>query len=109
MPRFLAMLIAAAALPPAALALDPPAIAAAVSSPAAQLAELVEADKAFAACAEDRPFPEAIGAMLAEDAAMPARGQPVSTAIGCRKTASENIAPKPTQVASAPTATTTQP
>lgn len=74
MPRFLALLIAAAALSPAAQALDPPAVAAADTSPAAQLAELVEADKAFATAAKDRLLPDAIGAMLAEDAAMPARG-----------------------------------
>ena len=39
---------------------------------------------------------------------MPARDQPVSAAIGCRKTGSENIAPMATQVISAPTATMTQ-
>jgi hypothetical protein len=42
-------------------------------------------------------------------AAMPARDQPVSAAIGAKKKGSENIAPMPTQVANAPTATTTQP
>ena len=40
---------------------------------------------------------------------MPVRVQPVSTEIGCRKTASENIAPMLTQVISAPAATITQP
>lgn len=74
MPRLLTLLIAAAALSPAAQALDPPDVAAAAPSPAAQLAELVAADKAFAAAAKDRLLPDAIGAMLAEDAAMPARG-----------------------------------
>ncbi|KGM35039.1 hypothetical protein P409_06725 [Inquilinus limosus MP06] len=39
---------------------------------------------------------------------MPARLQPVSDAIGCRKIASENIAPMPTQVMSAPTPMMTQ-
>ena len=39
---------------------------------------------------------------------MPARVQPVASAIGCRKIASENIAPMPTQVISAPTAMMTQ-
>jgi hypothetical protein len=33
----------------------------------------------------------------------------VSAAIGCRKTASENIAPTPMQVISMPAPTTTQP
>lgn len=74
MPRFLTLLIAAAALSPAAQALDPSGVAAAAPSPAAQLAELVEADKAFATAAKNRLLPDAIGAMLAEDAAMPARG-----------------------------------
>ena len=40
---------------------------------------------------------------------MPLRDQPVSAAIGCRKTASENIAPMPMQVISMPAPTTTQP
>ena len=40
---------------------------------------------------------------------MPVRDQPVSTDIGCRNTASENIAPMLTQVMSAPAATMTQP
>ena len=40
---------------------------------------------------------------------MPVRDQPVSTEIGCRNTASENIAPMLTQVISAPAATITQP
>lgn len=39
----------------------------------------------------------------------PVRDQPVASDIGCRNTASENIAPMPTQVISAPTATITQP
>jgi hypothetical protein len=37
------------------------------------------------------------------------RDQPVSDAIGCRKTASENIAPMPMHVISMPDPTTTQP
>jgi hypothetical protein len=40
---------------------------------------------------------------------MPVRDQPVSTDIGWRNTASENIAPMLTQVMSAPAATMTQP
>lgn len=40
---------------------------------------------------------------------IPARVQPVDSAIGCRNTASEAMAPMPTQVISAPEATTTQP
>ena len=40
---------------------------------------------------------------------IPARDQPVASAIGCRNTASENTAPKATQVISAPAATITQP
>ena len=40
---------------------------------------------------------------------MPARDQPVASDIGCRNTASENIAPMATQPISAPAATTTQP
>ena len=40
---------------------------------------------------------------------MPVRDQPVSTDIGCRNTASENIAPMLTQVISMPAATITQP
>ena len=39
---------------------------------------------------------------------IPARVQPVSADMGCRKMASENIAPMPTQVMSAPTAMMTQ-
>lgn len=74
MPRFLTLSIAAAALSPAAYALDPPAVTAAAPSPAAQLAALVEADKAFATAAKVRLLPDAIGAMLAADAVMPARG-----------------------------------
>ncbi len=38
----------------------------------------------------------------------PARDQPVASVIGCRKTASENIAPAATQGISAPMATMTQ-
>jgi hypothetical protein len=41
-------------------------------------------------------------------AEMPARDQPVSAAIGSRKTARENIAPRATHVMSAPAATMTQ-
>ena len=40
---------------------------------------------------------------------IPARDQPVASDIGCRNTASENTAPKATQVISAPAATITQP
>ena len=40
---------------------------------------------------------------------MPACDQPIVSDIGCRNTASDIIVPKPTQVISAPTATTTQP
>jgi hypothetical protein len=40
---------------------------------------------------------------------MPARDQPVSSAIGCRKTGSAKIAPIATQVIAAPAATITQP
>lgn len=75
---FLFSLAAAVGMAPAAHAAQPaPPPVAPVDrvSPAARLAELVEADKAFAAAARDRPFPEAIGAMLAPDAAMPARGE----------------------------------
>ena len=43
------------------------------------------------------------------DAEMPARDQPVSVAMGSRKTARENIDPMPMQPISAPTATMTQP
>ena len=39
----------------------------------------------------------------------PLRDQPIASEIGCRNTASDSIAPKPTQVISAPTPTTTQP
>ena len=39
----------------------------------------------------------------------PARDQPMASEIGCRNTASDSIEPKPTQVISAPAATTTQP
>src|SRR6185369_10912680 len=42
-------------------------------------------------------------------AEMPLRDQPVSAAIGCRKTASESMAPMPMQVISMPAPTTTQP
>ena len=40
---------------------------------------------------------------------MPVRDQPVASDIGCRKTASENIAPMATHPISAPAPTTTQP
>jgi hypothetical protein len=40
---------------------------------------------------------------------MPLRDQPVSVAIGCMKTASENIEPMPMQVINMPAPTTTQP
>jgi hypothetical protein len=40
---------------------------------------------------------------------IPVRDQPVSTDIGWRNTANENIAPLLTQVMSAPAATMTQP
>src|SRR4029453_2647652 len=40
---------------------------------------------------------------------MPVRDQPVSAANGCRKTASESIAPMATQVISMPAPTTTHP
>ena len=40
---------------------------------------------------------------------IPLRDQPMSEAMGCRNTASENIAPTETQVISMPTPTTTQP
>ena len=39
----------------------------------------------------------------------PLRDQPIASEIGCRNTASDSIAPKPTQVISAPAPTTTQP
>ena len=39
----------------------------------------------------------------------PAVDQPIAFEIGCRKTASDSIVPKPMQVISAPAATTTQP
>ena len=39
----------------------------------------------------------------------PAVDQPIAFEIGCRNTASDSIVPKPTQVISAPAATTTQP
>ena len=64
--------ILVAAVPAAATTAEPAAAVAA--NPAAQLAELVAADKAFAEKARDLPFPDAIGAMLAPDAVMPARG-----------------------------------
>jgi len=48
--------------------------AAVAPTPSVQLAELVAADKAFAERARELPFPDAIGAMLAPDAVMPARG-----------------------------------
>jgi hypothetical protein len=37
------------------------------------------------------------------------RDQPVASEMGCKQTGSENIAPMPTQVISAPTATIVQP
>jgi hypothetical protein len=39
----------------------------------------------------------------------PVRDQPVVSDMGCRKTASENIAPMATQLIKAPAPTTTQP
>jgi hypothetical protein len=41
--------------------------------------------------------------------AMPLRDQPIASVIGCRNTASDIMAPKPTQVTTMPTATMTQP
>lgn len=61
-----------AAVPAAAQAAE--SVAAVAENSAGQLAELVAADKAFAAKARELPFPDAIGAMLAPDAVMPARG-----------------------------------
>lgn len=61
-----------AAVPAAAQATEP--VAAVAVNPEAQLAELVSADRAFAEKARDLPLPDAIAAMLAPDAAMPARG-----------------------------------
>ena len=40
---------------------------------------------------------------------MPVRDQPVASDMGCRKTASENIAPMATHPISAPAPTITQP
>jgi len=40
---------------------------------------------------------------------MPARDQPIVAAMGWRKTLSESIAPRPMQVTTIPTPTTTQP
>ncbi|WP_447763660.1 hypothetical protein [Sphingopyxis panaciterrae] len=77
MPRFLLWSIAVGALALPAHADEPeapPAAIGAATSPSVRLAELVDDDKAFAAAARDRPLPEAIGAMLAPDAVMPARG-----------------------------------
>lgn len=64
--------ILVAAVPVAAQGAEP--VTAVAVTPAAQLAELVAADKAFAEKARDLPFPDAVGAMLAPDAVMPARG-----------------------------------
>lgn len=79
MPHFLFWPAAALALAvPAAGAAKaratPPVALADAAEPAAQLAALVDADRAFAAAAKDRLLPDAIGAMLADDAVMPARG-----------------------------------
>ncbi|UKK85627.1 nuclear transport factor 2 family protein [Sphingopyxis sp. BSN-002] len=60
------------AVPAAAQAGEP--VAAVATSPEAQLAELVAVDKAFAEKARDLPFPDAVAAMLAPDAVLPARG-----------------------------------
>jgi len=46
---------------------------------------------------------------MVEAAEMPLFDQPIAVEIGCRKTASDIIVPKPTQVISAPAPTTTQP
>jgi hypothetical protein len=42
-------------------------------------------------------------------AAMPVRDHPIASAMGWRKTLRVSMAPKPTQVMTMPTATTTQP
>ena len=41
--------------------------------------------------------------------AIPVRDQPIASAMGCRNTLSESIAPNPTQVTMMPTPTITQP
>jgi hypothetical protein len=46
---------------------------------------------------------------MVEAAEMPLFDQPIAVEIGCRKTASDIIVPKPTQVISAPAPTTIQP
>jgi hypothetical protein len=76
MSRFLIGLLVVAAMPVVSHAAETKASAATAvaTSPSAQLADLVEADRTFAAAGHDRPLPEAIGAMLAADAVMPARG-----------------------------------
>lgn len=70
---FWSIAAAAMALPVHAAAPEAQAIVA-VASPSASLDELVEADRAFAKAGRERPLPDAIGAMLAADAVMPARG-----------------------------------
>ena len=40
---------------------------------------------------------------------IPARDQPIAADIGCRKTPSDNIVPRPMQVTTKPTPTMTQP
>ena len=42
-------------------------------------------------------------------AEIPARDQPISAAIGCRKTVSDIMLPTPMQLTTMPTPTTTQP
>jgi hypothetical protein len=77
MPHIPFWLAAALAIAAPAGAMESAAPSATVSdsaSPSAQLSALVEADRAFAAAARGRLLPEAIGAMLAADAVMPARG-----------------------------------
>jgi len=64
--------ILVAAVPAAAQAAEP--IAAVAASPETQLAEMVAVDRAFAEKARHLPFPDAVAAMLAPDAVMPARG-----------------------------------
>ena len=88
----------------------------------ARLASTMPSPKQHAARQHDDLRPEAVAEAPQAKAAkpitrklrvmaveMPVRVQPVSTEIGCRKTASENIAPMLTQVISAPAATITQP
>ncbi len=79
MPNARFWLVAAVAIAPTAHAVQPappPVAAVDAVSAAERLSELVEADKTFSAAGRDRPLPEAIGAMLAPDATMPARGEP---------------------------------